>query len=80
MENHHERLCPFFLQELLLQILDVGTTGAVLSHGMSLLGYDDNYLMTANEAINFTHISQRALFAYQTAMVYRVFFRRTRID
>jgi len=56
-----------------LQIFDVSTTSAVMSYGLDLLGYEVDYRMTEKDAINFTHENQRALFAYQTSMVYRVF-------
>ncbi|MFK7979274.1 MAG: hypothetical protein AB8G86_04795 [Saprospiraceae bacterium] len=56
-----------------IQVFDVSTTSAVFSYGLELLGYGVDYRMTGRDAINFTHENQRSLFAYQTAMVYRIF-------
>ena len=70
-KNISDSFSLFFPRSFVI-IHDIKTHKAVFVRGLSALGYQDDYLITARDI---THENQRAIMAYQSSMVHKVFLR-----
>ena len=73
-------MCHYRAPRMFMYIVDLKENKTILSSGLSLLGYRDDRIFTAEEIIQMTHLNQRRLLQYQTLKVYETFFENTELS